>query len=127
MRFQQQFPTKYSIFLQDHPKYQFNYAVHDPHTGDVKQQHEERDGDKVKGSYTLKEADGTIRIVEYEADKHNGFNAVVHKLGEPHKEAAFSAGVGYGHYWREKGDNPTGRKVRRLFVVINANIFLLLE
>lgn len=25
------------------------------------------------------EADGSIRTVEYTADKHNGFNAVVHK------------------------------------------------
>lgn len=61
----------------------------------MKQQHEERDGDKVKGSYTLKEADGTIRIVEYEADEHSGFNAIVHKLGEPNKEDISS---GYDHY-----------------------------
>lgn len=70
--------------------------MHDPHTGDVKQQHEERDGDRVRGSYTLKEADGTIRLVEYEADKYNGFNAVVHKLGEPYKDDAPSDN--YGHY-----------------------------
>ncbi|XP_072391142.1 cuticle protein 7-like [Diabrotica undecimpunctata] len=70
----------------EHPKYKFNYAVHDPHTGDEKQQYEERDGDEVKGSYSLKEADGTTRIVEYKADKHNGFNAVVHKVGEPHPQ-----------------------------------------
>jgi hypothetical protein len=38
----------------DHPKYQFNYAVHDPHTGDEKQHIEERDGDEVKGTYTVK-------------------------------------------------------------------------
>lgn len=82
--------------MQAYPKYQFNYAVHDPHTGDVKQQHEERDGDRVKGSYTLKEADGTIRVVEYEADEHSGFNAVVHKLGEPNKQEEYSGG--YDHY-----------------------------
>lgn len=63
----------------------------------MKQHIEERDGDKVKGSYTLKEADGTTRVVEYEADKHNGFNAKVHKIGEPKKE--IEAGGGYGgHY-----------------------------
>lgn len=84
--------------MQDHPKYQFNYAVHDPHTGDIKQQYEERDGDKVKGSYTVKEADGTTRIVEYQADKHNGFNAVVHKVGEPKKEEIPSYGGHYGGY-----------------------------
>ncbi|XP_069685981.1 cuticle protein 19-like [Periplaneta americana] len=63
------------------PKYQFEYAVHDPHTGDVKEQWESRDGDAVKGSYSLKEADGGTRTVEYHADKDNGFIAVVKKAG----------------------------------------------
>lgn len=31
------------------------------------------------GSYSLVESDGSRRIVEYTADAHNGFNAVVHK------------------------------------------------
>ncbi|XP_046392099.1 cuticle protein 19-like [Ischnura elegans] len=64
-----------------HPKYHFEYAVADHHTGDIKNQHEERDGDVVKGSYSLHEADGTVRTVEYTADDHNGFNAVVHRSG----------------------------------------------
>lgn len=33
----------------------------------------------VQGSYSLVEPDGTRRVVEYTADPHNGFNAVVHK------------------------------------------------
>lgn len=37
------------MFPQDHPKYAFNYGVADPHTGDIKSQHETRDGDVVKG------------------------------------------------------------------------------
>lgn len=57
--------------------YSFHYDVHDPHTGDVKSQHETRTGDVVTGFYTLVEPDGTIRTVKYTADKHNGFNAVV--------------------------------------------------
>uniref|UniRef100_A0A1B6G4J8 Cuticle protein 19 n=1 Tax=Cuerna arida TaxID=1464854 RepID=A0A1B6G4J8_9HEMI len=64
-----------------HPKYAYNYGVKDYHTGDVKNQWEERDGDVVKGEYSLVEADGTIRTVTYTADDHNGFNAVVHKTG----------------------------------------------
>ncbi|XP_061710164.1 histidine-rich glycoprotein-like [Cydia pomonella] len=60
-----------------HPKYEFEYKVEDPHTGDKKSQHESRDGDVVKGYYSLHEADGTVRIVHYTADKHSGFNAVV--------------------------------------------------
>ncbi|VEN54707.1 unnamed protein product [Callosobruchus maculatus] len=56
--------------------------------GDVKDQHETREGDVVKGSYSFVEADGTKRIVEYTADKHNGFNAVVHREGTPVIKAA---------------------------------------
>lgn len=69
------------LSLKAHPKYTFNYGVHDPHTGDVKTQHEVRDGDVVHGSYSVNEPDGSVRIVEYTADDHNGFNAVVKKVG----------------------------------------------
>ncbi|TKX27827.1 cuticular protein RR-2 [Spodoptera litura] len=55
-----------------HPKYEFAYEVKDPHTGDKKYQHEARDGDVVKGVYSLHEPDGTVRIVEYHADKKTG-------------------------------------------------------
>ncbi|KAH9643772.1 hypothetical protein HF086_010482 [Spodoptera exigua] len=54
-------------------KYEFEYQVKDPHTGDHKYQHEHRDGHKVKGVYSLHEADGSIRTVEYAADKHAGY------------------------------------------------------
>ncbi|KAJ8955648.1 hypothetical protein NQ314_006866 [Rhamnusium bicolor] len=64
-----------------YPKYQFNYGVADGHTGDQKTQTEVRDGDVVKGSYSLVEADGTVRTVSYTADDHNGFNAVVTRSG----------------------------------------------
>ncbi|KAF7270914.1 hypothetical protein GWI33_016146 [Rhynchophorus ferrugineus] len=63
--------------------YEFNYGVQDPHTGDHKSQHEVRDGDVAKGSYSLAEPDGNLRTVHYTADPHNGFNAVVEKSGEP--------------------------------------------
>ncbi|KAJ8933658.1 hypothetical protein NQ318_021616 [Aromia moschata] len=66
-----------------HPKYEFSYGVQDGHTGDHKTQHEERDGDVVKGYYTVAEPDGTLRTVHYTADDHNGFNAVVEKSGHP--------------------------------------------
>ncbi|KAF2880932.1 hypothetical protein ILUMI_25239 [Ignelater luminosus] len=64
-----------------HPKYEFNYGVSDAHTGDHKQQHEVRDGDVVKGEYSLHEPDGTIRTVKYTADHKNGFNAQVIRQG----------------------------------------------
>ncbi|XP_012219285.2 cuticle protein 21-like isoform X1 [Linepithema humile] len=60
-----------------YPKYSFNYGVIDGYTGDSKSAWEERDGDTVKGEYSVVEADGTIRTVSYTADDHNGFNAVV--------------------------------------------------
>ncbi|XP_047986099.1 LOW QUALITY PROTEIN: cuticle protein 8-like [Leguminivora glycinivorella] len=59
-------------------KYEYAYSVEDPHTGDHKSQHETRDGDVVKGEYSLLQPDGSIRKVTYTADHHNGFNAIVH-------------------------------------------------
>jgi hypothetical protein len=63
-----------------HPKYAYKYGVSDYHTGDVKSQHETRDGDVVKGSYSVVEPDGTIRTVDYTADKHNGCKFYLRKL-----------------------------------------------
>ncbi|CAB3389071.1 Hypothetical predicted protein, partial [Cloeon dipterum] len=63
------------------PHYSFNYGVNDPHTGDHKSQSETRDGDYVKGQYSLLEADGTTRTVDYTADPVNGFNAHVTRSG----------------------------------------------
>ncbi|XP_065341558.1 cuticle protein 19-like, partial [Cloeon dipterum] len=63
------------------PHYSFNYGVNDPHTGDHKSQSETRDGDYVKGQYSLLEADGTTRTVDYTANPHHGFNAIVSKSG----------------------------------------------
>ncbi|XP_060815791.1 cuticle protein 21-like [Bombus pascuorum] len=62
-----------------HPQYSYAYDVHDSLTGDAKSQQETRDGDVVQGSYSLIEADGTRRTVDYVADPVNGFNAVVRK------------------------------------------------
>lgn len=62
--------------------YKFEYSVNDPHTKDVHSRSEYSDGNgHVKGSYSLLEADGSTRIVEYTADHHNGFNAEVKKIG----------------------------------------------
>ncbi|KAJ8711736.1 hypothetical protein PYW08_008690 [Mythimna loreyi] len=62
-----------------HPQYNFAYDVQDGLTGDSKSQHETRDGDVVQGSYSVVDPDGTRRTVDYTADPHNGFNAVVRK------------------------------------------------
>uniref|UniRef100_A0A1I8NM98 Uncharacterized protein n=1 Tax=Stomoxys calcitrans TaxID=35570 RepID=A0A1I8NM98_STOCA len=62
-----------------HPQYRFSYGVDDRLTGDSKSQFEERDGDVVRGEYSLIDADGYKRTVQYTADAVNGFNAVVHR------------------------------------------------
>lgn len=82
-----------------YPKYHFTYDVKDEHTGDVKSQSEERDGGIVKGRYSLIEPDGSKRTVEYTADDHNGFNAVVLKdhgfHPQPYKAAPAYPTAGY--------------------------------
>ncbi|NP_001233032.1 uncharacterized protein LOC100575117 precursor [Acyrthosiphon pisum] len=61
--------------------YNFEYSVNDPHTYDVHSQSESSDGKgNVKGTYSLLEADGSTRVVEYTADDHSGFNAEVKKI-----------------------------------------------
>ncbi|XP_044590366.1 larval cuticle protein A2B-like [Cotesia glomerata] len=71
--------VKASTDYDPHPQYTYAYDVQDSLTGDSKSQHETRNGDVVSGSYSLIEADGTRRVVEYTADPINGFNAVVHR------------------------------------------------
>ncbi|KAJ8918379.1 hypothetical protein NQ315_008074 [Exocentrus adspersus] len=83
--------------FQAHPKYQFSYGVQDAHTGDHKSQHEERDGDVVKGYYTVADPDGTLRTVHYTADHHNGFNAIVERKGHPVHPAPVVAAHKYYH------------------------------
>ncbi|XP_059218224.1 larval cuticle protein A2B-like isoform X2 [Stomoxys calcitrans] len=62
-----------------HPQYKFSYGVEDKLTGDSKSQAEERDGEAVRGEYSLIDADGYKRTVHYTADDVNGFNAVVQR------------------------------------------------
>lgn len=54
----------------------------DPSTGDYKTQEETLQDGIVSGKYSLVEPDGSLRIVSYTADKHNGFQAVVEKHGQ---------------------------------------------
>ncbi|XP_050525404.1 larval cuticle protein A3A-like isoform X2 [Daktulosphaira vitifoliae] len=72
-------PKSYDFDYDRNPSYSYGYDVHDHLTGDSKSQHETRHGDVVHGSYSLVDPDGTKRTVDYTADPHNGFNAVVTK------------------------------------------------
>ncbi|CAH0407835.1 unnamed protein product [Chilo suppressalis] len=67
-----------------HPRYAYEYSVNDPHTGDIKQQKEERDGEVVKGQYSLVEPDGSVRTVDYVADWKTGFHADVRNSKDNH-------------------------------------------
>lgn len=78
--------------VQPDPSYTFAYQVQDQITGDSKSQEETRQGDFVKGRYSLVEPDGTRRIVDYTADPTNGFNAYVQK-SEGAPQAAFVPSV----------------------------------
>ncbi|CAH3820908.1 cuticle protein 7-like [Pieris brassicae] len=71
--------------------YEFSYSVEDPQTGDHKSQHESREGDVVRGQYSLVQPDGAVRTVEYSADAHTGFNAVVHNSAPSAHAAAAQA------------------------------------
>lgn len=68
----------------------------DGYSGDYKSQHESRDGDAVHGEYSLVEADGSVRHVQYTADDHNGFNAVVSNSAPAH--AASNAPLLLAHH-----------------------------
>jgi len=77
--------------------YHFRYAVHDPVTGDVKDQNEVSDGrGNVRGTYSMLEADGSKRVVEYTADDENGFQAQVKRI-EPAGHAAVAPSHEYQH------------------------------
>lgn len=52
----------------------------------------------ISGGYSLHEPDGTKRVVEYTSDKHNGFNAVVKRIGHAHHPAHYHTEGHHGGY-----------------------------
>lgn len=73
--------------FQNHNGYKFGYTVRADETGDYKTHHEVSDGNGVKGSYSVGEPNGDLRVVTYTADRVNGFRALVkvHPGGSPIK------------------------------------------
>ncbi|XP_013186856.2 uncharacterized protein LOC106132083 [Amyelois transitella] len=63
------------------PSYSFSYGVSDSRTGDIKTVWEAKDGDTVKGHYSVLEPDGSMRTVEYSAGPNTGFQAKVNNDG----------------------------------------------
>ncbi|KAL7730803.1 hypothetical protein ACLKA6_003571 [Drosophila palustris] len=80
-----------------HPQYKYAYDVQDALSGDSKSQVEERDGDVVRGEYSLIDADGYKRTVQYTSDPENGFNAVVNRVPVDHVVKTVAAPVAYHH------------------------------
>lgn len=71
--------------------YHYEYAVHDPVTGDEKKHNEVSDGHgTVKGTYSLVEPDGSTRVVEYTADDVNGFHAEVKRIAPAQRKISSS-------------------------------------
>uniref|UniRef100_A0A1W7R8R8 Putative cuticle protein n=1 Tax=Aedes albopictus TaxID=7160 RepID=A0A1W7R8R8_AEDAL len=59
--------------------YEFQYDIHDDHTGDVHGQKESRKEHQTQGEYYLIDADGHKRTVTYHVDGKSGFIAQVHR------------------------------------------------
>lgn len=87
-------------------QYRFSYDVQDPVTGDTKTHQEHRDGDVVRGSYTLIDPDGMKRTVTYTADAINGFKAVVQREPVadyvPPKKYSYQPTTQYEKLYREQ-------------------------
>ena len=80
--------VKQLVAAEEPANYEFNYSVHDDHTGDIKQQQEKAHNGAIVGQYSLIDADGYRRVVDYTADDHHGFNAQVRR--EPLNQKAQS-------------------------------------
>lgn len=72
--------------------YNFEYSVNDPVTNNIHSRSEYSDGNgNVKGTYSLVEPDGSVRVVDYTADPYNGFKAEVKKTAGPYNNVGSSA------------------------------------
>lgn len=85
--------------LQPKAEYSFSYGVDDPDTGNSHGRYETRDGDVVRGEYSLVEPDGFLRKVYYTSDPKNGFRATVEYVPPPETAAgAGSVSSSNNHY-----------------------------
>lgn len=63
----------------ENTQYDYSYSVEDQNTGDIKNHQEVNRNGNVRGQYSLIDADGYHRIVDYKADDRNGFNSEVRR------------------------------------------------
>ncbi|CAB3371666.1 Hypothetical predicted protein [Cloeon dipterum] len=59
------------------PQYNFSFDVKDDQFTNYQNRKEQREGDQIKGSYSVVDSDGFIRTVTYTADPVGGFKAEV--------------------------------------------------
>ncbi|RVE52457.1 hypothetical protein evm_002851 [Chilo suppressalis] len=67
--------------------YSYSYGVADSRTGDIKTVWETKEGDTVKGQYSVVQPDGSTKTVEYSAGPDTGFKAVVNNENEQINDA----------------------------------------
>lgn len=67
----------FGFYLQGNSSYQFGFDVKDDEFTNYQQRKEVRDGNVIKGSYSVVDSDGFIRTVTYTADPKEGFKADV--------------------------------------------------
>ncbi|RZC38648.1 Chitin bind 4 domain containing protein, partial [Asbolus verrucosus] len=59
------------------PSYQFGFDVSDDLYTNYQNRKEQREGNKITGSYSVVDSDGFVRTVTYTADPKDGFKAEV--------------------------------------------------
>nr|XP_027215627.1 cuticle protein 19-like [Penaeus vannamei] len=80
-------------------KYDFNYAVNDPPSGNDFGHQESRDGDFTQGSYYVRLPDGRLQTVNYNVQGDSGFVAEVSYEGQaqyPTQPRAYTPAPTYG-------------------------------
>jgi hypothetical protein len=73
------YATAYKPESEQPAEYSFTYDVNDAQTYDVKSQSESLKNGYTVGQYSLIDADGLRRTVDYTADDYNGFQATVRR------------------------------------------------
>ncbi|CAG5058644.1 unnamed protein product [Parnassius apollo] len=76
-QYAQEAPQRTPEDYDPNPSYQFGFDVNDDQYTNYQNRKEQRDGDVIKGSYSVVDSDGFIRTVTYTADPKEGFKAEV--------------------------------------------------
>lgn len=58
----------FDYFFQPNAQYQFSFDISDDESTNYHNRKEQRDGEKISGSYSVVDSDGYIRTVTYTAD-----------------------------------------------------------